>query len=138
MKKDDNEDIDGLLATGRGLSEAAFDKLLDDWLGGKTNAEKEKIGIEVLNVKLSKLGQIKEIDREIKFLEQLDGLEKYLNMAQLSKNYFGKTKTWLYQRLHGWNVHGKPARFTDEERKQFADALLSLSDNLKNVALKLT
>jgi hypothetical protein len=45
----------------------------------------------------------------------LDGLEKYLNMAQLSKDYFGKQKTW----------------------KQFAGMLISLSENMKNVAFKL-
>jgi hypothetical protein len=58
-------------------------------------------------------------------------------MASFSKVYFGKTRSWLYQRLHGWEVHGRPAKFTENEKKQFSDALISLSENLKTVALKL-
>ena len=135
--KDYNNEIELLLAAGRGMSDAEFDKLLDNYIGGKTDTEKEQMGVAVLETKISKFKEIKRIDNEIKFIEQLDGLEKYLNMAQLSKDYFGKQKTWLYNRLHGWNVHGKPAQFTNTERKQFADMLLSLSDNMKNVALKL-
>jgi len=135
--KDLNNEIEQLLVTGRGMSDAEFDKLLDNYLADKTDVEKEKIGVAVLEIKISKFNEIKQIDNEIKFIEQLDGIEKYLNMAQLSRDYFGKQKTWLYNRLHGWNVHGKPAKFTEIERKQFADMLLSLSDNMKNVALKL-
>jgi len=135
--KNYNNEIEQLLATGRGMSEAEFDQLLDNYLGDKTEEEKEQISVALLETKLSKLNEMKKIDNEIKFIEQLDGLERYLNMAQLSKDYFGKQKTWLYNRMHGWNVHGKPAKFTSTERKQFADMLLSLSDNMKNVALKL-
>ena len=135
--KDFNNEIEQLLVTGRGMSETEFDQLLDNYLENKTDTEKEQIGVAVLKTKISKFNEIKRIDSEIKFIEQLDGLEKYLNMAQLSKDYFGKQKTWLYNRMHGWNVHGKPAKFTSTERQQFADMLLSLSDNMKNVALKL-
>ncbi|MCL2649712.1 MAG: DUF5053 domain-containing protein [Candidatus Azobacteroides sp.] len=135
--KNFNNEIEQLLATGRRMSDAEFDQLLDNYIGDKTDAEKEQIGIAVLETKISKFNEIKQIDNEIKFIEQLDGLEKYLNMSQLSKDFFGKQKTWLYNRLHGWNVHGKPAKFTNTERKQFADMLILLSENMKNVALKL-
>jgi hypothetical protein len=134
---DYKQNIEDLLTAGRGLSENEFDKLLDEYFSGKSESEKEKIGMDLLEVQLSKLNQIKEIDKEISFLEQLEGIEDYLNMAQFSKKYFGKTRSWLYQRLHGWNVHGRPAKFTEEEKKQFSNALLSLSDNIKTVALKL-
>ena len=137
MEKNYTEEIEQLISAGRGLSEEEFDKLLDNYLGDTTDAEKERLGEAVIKVKLSKMEKIRDIDREIKFLDQLDGIEKYLNMAQLARACFGKTRTWLYQRLHGWNVHGRPSQFTDSERKQFADALLSLSDTLKNVAGKL-
>ena len=136
--KDFNNEIEQLLSKGRRMSDTEFDQLLDNYLEDKTDSEKEQIGVAVLETQVSKLNEIKQIDNEIKFIEQLDGLEKYLNMSQLSKDYFGKQKTWLYNRLHGWNVHGKPAKFTIAERKQFSDMLISLSDNMKNVALKIT
>ena len=135
--KDFNNEIKQLLLKGREMSDTEFDQLLDNYLEDKTDSEKEQIGIAILETQISKLNEIKRIDNEIKFLEQLDGLEKYLNMAQLSKDYFGKQKTWLYNRLHGWNVHGKPAKFTIAERKQFSDMLISLSNNMKSVAQKI-
>ena len=52
--------------------------------------------------------------------------------------YFGKTKSWLFQRLHGYNVHGKPAKFTAEEKKELSKALLHLSENVKSVALNIS
>jgi hypothetical protein len=138
MEKNYTEEIEQLISAGRGISDEEFDKLLDNYFSDRTDAEKERLGEAVIKVKLSRMEEIKQIDREIKFLDQLDGIEKYLNMAQLARSCFGKTRTWLYQRLHGWSVHGRPSRFTDSERKQFADALLLLSDNLKNVARKLS
>jgi hypothetical protein len=134
---DYKQSVEDLLVAGRGLSEPEFDKLLDKFLSDKPESEKEKIGLALLSVQLSKLNQIKEIDKEISFLKELDGIEEYLNMAQFSKKFFGKTRSWLYQRLHGWNIHGRPAKFTEEEKKRFSEALIYLSDNLKAVALKL-
>jgi hypothetical protein len=138
MGKNYTEEIEQLISTGRGMSDEEFDTLLDNYFGDTTEVDKEHLGEAVIKVKLSKMEEIRQVDREIKFLDQLDGIEKYLNMAQLARSCFGKTRAWLYQRLHGWNVHDRPSRFTDSERKQFADALLSLSDNLKNVAQKLS
>jgi hypothetical protein len=63
-------------------------------------------------------------------------MEEFLNMANISRTYFGKTKSWMYQRLHGYAIHGKPARFTPEEKKKLSEAFLSLSENLKSVAHK--
>ena len=76
--KDLKNEIEQLLAKGRKLSDAEFDKLLDKYLENKTNVEKEQIGFAVLETKISKFNEIKQIDNEIKFIEQLDGLEKYL------------------------------------------------------------
>ena len=132
-----NQEVEDLLAVGRNISESDFNKYLDSYFGNKSDSEKEKIGEASLKVKLSRLEQIKQIDKEISFLTQLEGIETLLNLSQFSKQYFGKTKSWLFQRLHGWNVHGKPAKFTDSEKKRFSDALILLSNDIKNVAQKL-
>ncbi len=59
-----------------------------------------------------------------------------LSLSYIAKEYFGKSKTWLYQRLNGNKVNGKPARFTEDERKRFAAALLDLSKRINETALK--
>jgi len=132
-----NQEVENLLTLGRSMSEEEFDNYLDSYFGNKSDSEKGKIGEATLKIKLSKLEQIKKIDDEISFLTQLEGIETFLNLSQFSKRYFGKTKSWLFQRLHGWNVHGKPARFTESEKKRFSEALILLSDDIRNVAQKL-
>jgi len=134
---DYNREVENLLAKGRGMSESYFDNYLDSYFENKSDSEKRKIVEEIFKIKLSRLDQIKKIDNEISFLTQLEGIEDFLNLTQFSRRYFGKTRSWLFQRLHGWNVHGKPARFTDSEKKRFSDALILLSDDIRNVAQKL-
>ena len=63
--KDFNYEIEQLLATGRGMSEAEFDNLLDKYFVDKTDAEKEQIGVAVLKTKISKFNELKRIDNEI-------------------------------------------------------------------------
>jgi hypothetical protein len=136
MERDYKQELDDLLIVGRNLSETEFDKLVDRFLGEKSDKEKEKIGEDLLNLKVSKWEKVKEISSEISVLEQLEGMEEFINLANISRTYFGKTRSWIYQRLHGYPVHGKPAAFTVEEKKKLAGAFLSLSDNLKTVAHK--
>ena len=51
------------------------------------------------------------------------------------KNYFGKTKTWLYQRLNGNKVNGKEARFTESEARQLQEALHDIGHRLTSIIL---
>jgi hypothetical protein len=137
MERNYKTEVEDLLTAGRNLSEKEFDALIDSFLGGKTELEKEKVGASLIDVKLSKWEEYQKVSKELSVLEQLDGLEEFVNMANISRTYFGKTKSWIYQRLHGYPVHGKPAKFTNEEKKRLSEALLSLSDNLKTVAHKI-
>jgi hypothetical protein len=137
MERNYKNELENLLATGRNLPDAEFDKLVDSFFKGKSESEKEKIVDSLIEVKLSKWEQIKDVSAEISVLEQLDGMEEFVNLASISRTYFGKTKSWIYQRLHGYPIHGKPAKFTDEEKRKLSDALLSISENIKAVAYKI-
>ena len=67
---------------------------------------------------------------------ELQDVKLALELGDIAKAYFGKSKNWLYQRLNGNKVNGKPAQFTEEERKRFAEALLDLSKRINETALK--
>ncbi|MDR1716354.1 MAG: DUF5053 domain-containing protein [Prevotella sp.] len=56
-----------------------------------------------------------------------------LPLAYIAKKYFNKTKTWLYQRINGHTVNGKPARFTKEELGTFQDAIKDISHKLGSI-----
>lgn len=82
------------------------------------------------------LNVIKSDLQDVKLALKLGDVANALSLSYIAKVYFGKSKTWLYQRLNGNNVNGKPARFTDEERKRFAEALQDLSRRISETALK--
>ncbi len=58
----------------------------------------------------------------------------FLNLSQMARHYFGKSANWLLQRLHGYNVNGKPAEFTNEQVQTLANALNDLSGRLAQAA----
>ena len=45
-------------------------------------------------------------------IQQLNELADFLSVGQISKKYFGKTPSWLYHKLKGDIINGKPAQFT--------------------------
>lgn len=82
------------------------------------------------------LNAIKNDLQSIKLTMELGDITNAISLSYIAKVYFGKSKTWLYQRLNGNKVNGKPAQFTEEERKRFAEALQDLSQRIHDTALK--
>lgn len=59
--------------------------------------------------------------------ERLKEVLPALSMTYIAKTYFKKTSQWLYQRLNGNEVNGKPARFTPNELETLEFALKDIS-----------
>ena len=55
--------------------------------------------------------------------QRMGSLTEVVNLAYIARHYFGKTRQWLYQRLKGQMVNGKPAAFTESEEATFMQAL---------------
>lgn len=81
------------------------------------------------------LEAIKDKMLDIKARLEMDDISKAISLSYISKAYFGKTKAWLYQKLNGNMVNGKPAEFTEEERQLFVNALHDLSRRIEKTAL---
>lgn len=56
-----------------------------------------------------------------------------INWAYLAKNYFGKSRSWLYHKFSGMN-NGKPDDFNDVDREKLKGALYDIADRLKKTA----
>ena len=69
--------------------------------------------------------------------DKLGEIPEVISLSYIAKKYFGKSRNWLYQRINGYLVNGKPARFTDEARKKFVAAINDISDMLKKTSLSL-
>lgn len=67
--------------------------------------------------------------------QRLNNIPDMLSMSYIAQNYFGKSRTWLYQRINGNKVNGKPAFFTRAERKQLQDALHDIGEKLSAITL---
>lgn len=67
--------------------------------------------------------------------QRLGDFPQVLNMSYIAKHYFGKSRTWLYQRINGDIVNGKPVFFTIAERRLLQEALHDLGKKLSEAIL---
>lgn len=66
---------------------------------------------------------------------QLQEVSEIVSLSWIAKKYFGKTKNWLYQRINGNIVNGKPCRFTNEEIETFNHALKDISKKTGSLSI---
>jgi len=97
------------------------------------NAEEKSAYV---NASIQGLNQAVKNAEEIIFAHKLGNIAKAVSLSYIAKTYFGKSKEWLYQRINGYNVNGKPAQFSNEEKIKFANALKDLSAQLQETSLK--
>ena len=64
-------------------------------------------------------------------------LSDYIKFSAIAKNYFKKSSNWILQRLHGYEVNGKPAQFKPEELTVFVRSLREISAKLNECADRL-
>jgi hypothetical protein len=76
------------------------------------------------------------MEEEVNHLrQQLGSMPEIINLSCVARRYFGKSRTWLYQRMNGNKVNGKTAFFTRAEREKLEDALHDIGKQLLAVKL---
>lgn len=73
--------------------------------------------------------------RALQLKKDLEEINNFTSMSYIAKHYFGKTRHWLYQRINGSPVNGKPVSLTDEEKHTLVTALKELSTAINRTAL---
>ena len=58
----------------------------------------------------------------------------HVSWGDISREYFGKSGSWLYHKLNGVDGNKKPTDFTIEERNQLKGALIDLADRIRRAA----
>jgi len=79
---------------------------------------------------------IRESDRnmaEIRLRGHLIVNKDIIPVSYIAKNYFKKSKEWMYQRINGNLVNGKPARFSETEIETFNFALQDISRRIGSI-----
>lgn len=68
--------------------------------------------------------------------EALADVYEQVNWAYLAKNYFGKSRSWLYHKFSGMN-NGVPDDFSDIDRARLKAALQDTAVRIMNTAQRL-
>ena len=65
---------------------------------------------------------------------RLQDILMHVSWGDISREYFGKSGSWLYHKLNGVDGNKKPIDFTMEERYQLRGALIDLADRIRRAA----
>ena len=82
--------------------------------------------------------QSREIVEDAKNIVTREALREVLpaiSVSYIAREYFGRSRAWLTQRINGNEVNGKRATFTPEELRTMRAALRDLSGKLAAVEL---
>jgi len=84
------------------------------------------------------LENAKETINAVKVAMDLEKISEYISISYIAKRFFGKSRSWLHNKINGNFSNGKPASFSGEEINKLRDALDTLSGEIKQVSLKLS
>ena len=60
-----------------------------------------------------------------------------IKWASISRNDFGKSRSWLSQKMNGFDGNGSETEFTETEKQTLKTALQNLAERINNCADKL-
>jgi len=117
---------------------AANDPATMDYLAeivAEATSPEDKARLDELAAKLissasDSLDRVEDAVNEELLREQLGPLAEALNMSYIARTYFGKSRSWLCQRLNGHTVHGRQAMLTDDERETLNYALQDIQNQI--------
>lgn len=118
-----------------------MDLLKDKFINAKSEKEREFVREEMrqmcdddaVSVATLAVEQIKETHTEIDaylIRKQMEDILPCISLAYIAETYFKKSRQWLYQRVNGLLVNGKPAKFTPEEIETLNFALQDMGQRL--------
>lgn len=129
--------VDKISASGTPESRKTADEYFAELNSTLNNEEKKEAGkiMRELMAKKREARQAKRTDINIK--ERLSEIQNVISLSYIAKHYFGKDKSWLYHRINGTNINGKPAAFTNEELDTLANALKDISSKISETSLSI-
>jgi hypothetical protein len=133
-------DIKQLMAKYHQASEPErkeMEERLQHEFNGLPEAEQKQVQQEFLESLDSKINEAAILIKEVTMKLELEKVSEYISMAYISKSFFGKSRQWINNRIKGNRVNGKPVEFTKEELNRFSSALLQLSGEIRDTALRI-
>lgn len=67
-------------------------------------------------------------------INKLTDILPYIKWGNISRDYFGFSRSWIYQRLNGYDGNGNESDFTDTQKETLRSALKDLARKLNETA----
>ena len=65
---------------------------------------------------------------------QLRDIRQDVTWSKIARRYFGKSASWIYNKLNGIDGNGNEGEFTQSEKIQLREALYDFSERVRNAA----
>ena len=120
-----------LMSTGNPEERKKLDALIEE-LNGRKLTEEEKIFAQTWWN-----SGIEEIKQDITTLRQQIEEDDYklIPMSYIAKHYFGKSASWLYQRINGNKVGGRQYTLNEEQKATFNRALQDIAKRISSFSI---
>ncbi len=69
-----------------------------------------------------------------KTTDNLKDILLYIKWGNISKDYFGFSRGWIYQRLNGYDGNGNECDFSEPQKETLREALRDLARKLNETA----
>lgn len=77
------------------------------------------------------------IARQTTMKQTLSDILLDISWARISMKYFGRSRSWLHQKLDGKNSNGGEGGFSEAEKIELRNALMDLSNRISEAANKI-
>ena len=109
-----------------------YKRITENFTSASDIAVKEQFMDTLVNVSMQENDRSME---EIRIRYQLISNREIIPFSYIARNYFNKSRTWLYQRINRNTVNGKPAEFSPTEAATFNHALQDISKRLGSITI---
>lgn len=74
---------------------------------------------------------------ELKSLVGLEEITKVVSITYIAETYFKRSRSWLAHRINGNIINGKPMSFTPSELDTLKNALVDISNKMREASSKI-
>lgn len=78
---------------------------------------------------------VEELDRRLTIREQMNEIIDLIPLSYIAKNYFGKSRSWLYQRINGYKIRGQVYTLNERELEIFNRALKDIGNKIGSLSV---
>lgn len=118
------------------LHSEELDKHLYEMKARYTSSEDKEAIRKHLDKELTQIeNRVESLNQSITIREQMKEVVDLVPIAYIAKNYFGKSRAWLYQRINGYKVRGRVYTLNDKEVEVFNKALKEIGNKIGSLAV---